>query len=378
MQALATRPRQLAVLALLVLATFVAPRIWLQAPQRQYAPGGATVMKGAVTLEDLLRSEMEWLKSTQRPDGAIAFDQKGRKVIPYFSNLAALPLLDEDPASARRYMEWYIERLNKPDRFGLYGTVYDRFYDGGIERTTEDYDSADSYAATFLTLVKEYTEKTGDIAWVERHASDIDMVAGVIIALQDSDGLVWAKSNHKMKYLMDNSENFRGLEDWARVLETLGRSGDAAYYHVRAGMVRQGIEDVLWDSRLGRYMWAAGQNHKRVPRSNIWYPDNVAQIYPIVFGLVPADSPRARELYGEVARRFPRWEQYVKDDPFPWTIMAYAAVMVGDAGRASAFIDTTERKFIATGRPEPWHSMESAFYVLTCRTLEKRSTSASK
>jgi len=378
MQALATRPRQLAALALLLLAALVMPRLWLQPPQRQFVPSAVTVMKGAVTLEDLLRSEMEWLASTQRPDGAIAFDQRGRKVIPYFSNLAALPLLDQDPAAAKRYMEWYVQRLNKPDRFGLYGTVYDRFYDGGVERTTEDYDSADSYAATFLTLVKEYTQKTGDLEWVRSNASDVNMVAGAIIALQDSDGLVWAKSNYKMKYLMDNSENFRGLEDWAQVLEMLGRSTDAEYVHARAAMVRQGIEDVLWDNRLGRYMWAAGQNYRRVPRSNVWYPDNVAQVYPIVFGLVPPDSPRARTLYAEVARRFPQWEQYVKDDPFPWTIMAYAAAMVGDAGRASVFIDTTQRKFIAAGRPEPWHSMESAFYLLTCRTLESKSTSASK
>ena len=378
MQALAAKPRQLALLLLLALSVAAAPRLILQAPQKHYAPGGAAVMEGAVTLEDLLRSETEWLKSTQRADGAITFDQRGRKVIPYFSNLAALPLLDLDPDAARSYMEWYTDRLNKPDRFGLFGTVYDRYYEGGVERTTEDYDSADSYAATFLTLVKEYLGKTGDVAWVEQHVSDIDMIAGVIIALQDTDGLVWAKSNYKMKYLMDNSENFRGLQDWAYVLDALGRKDEAVYYHVRAGMVRQGIEDVLWDARLGRYMWAAGQHHKRTPRSNVWYPDNVAQVYPIVFGLVPADSARARALYGDVARRFPRWEQYVKDDPFPWTIMAYAAVMVGDSGRASAFVNATEQRFIATGRPEPWHSMESAFYLLTCRTLEKRSTSTAK
>ena len=379
MQAQALKSRSLPIVLSLALLVFASGPVRLPGiPVQDRSQTSLTIVQGRVMLAEALESEFTWLKSTQRPDGAITFNQDRDKVIPYFANLAAVPLLEKDPGAVRLYMEWYLERLNAPDRLGLYGTIYDRYYDNGIERTTEDYDSADSYAATFLSLVRAYQLRTGDNEWVIRNMDRVNMVAGVIALLQDEDGLVWAKPNHKMKYLMDNSENYRGLSDWAAVSYSVGRSDLGAYYSQRAVEIAKGIEDKLWDPRLGRYLWGIGRFIKRVPRSNAWYPDNVSQVYPVVFGVISPESQRAASVYSDVSKRFPNWQEYSKDDPYPWTIMAYAAAKVGDMERVKTFLEATEQKFIRTGRPEPWHSMESAFYLMTCQVIKSVQDTATK
>ena len=116
----------------------------------------------------------------------------------------------------------YLSQLNRPDRWGLSGTIYDyeverHGFAAGSEATeivmiaTRNYDSADSYAATFLTLVSEYYYKTQDSELVTANLDDINLVAQVIVSLQDKDGLVFVKPGSRTKYLMDNAENYRGL-----------------------------------------------------------------------------------------------------------------------------------------------------------------------
>lgn len=73
-------------------------------------------------------------------------------MVPYFGNLAARALLPEYPAAVRCYMEWYLAKLNRADHWSLAGTICDyELRDGRLEATGR-YDSADSYAATFLSL----------------------------------------------------------------------------------------------------------------------------------------------------------------------------------------------------------------------------------
>jgi len=315
------------------------------------------------------QSELSWLLSTQRDDGAIALDDTHQRVVPYFSNLAALALLDEHAPEVLRYLEWYLARLNRPDRFGLHGTVYDRYYVGGVEKSTYDYDSADSYAATFLSLVRQYQVRTADLEWVSHNLDELRIVAGVISSLQDADGLVWAKPNHKMKYLMDNCENYRGLMDWADLLDVLGETDEAAVWRGHADSIKQAIDRELWDSRRQKYLWGVGRVLKRVPRNGVWYPDNVAQLYPVIFGVISAESERAVRLYSGFNEMFPTWPELIKKEPYPWAIVAYAARRMGDAPRAHAFIESSVRSLEA-GRSPVWHAMESAFLLMTMRECE--------
>lgn len=74
---------------------------------------------------------------------------------------------------------------------------------------------ADSYAATFISLASHYLVMTGDRDFIERNLDDLGLVASVLIALQDTDGLTFVSPGNNTKYLMDNCEVSSGLNDWA-------------------------------------------------------------------------------------------------------------------------------------------------------------------
>ena len=115
--------------------------------------------------------------------------------------------------------------MNNPDRNGLAGTIYDYVKRDGQLVPTYRYDSADEHAATFLSLVSYYFNSTRDVEFVELNLDSIDLAAKAILKLQDTDGLVRVMPGSRTKYLMDNSECYRGAVGLAGVL--LFRRGQA-------------------------------------------------------------------------------------------------------------------------------------------------------
>ncbi|MEW6522286.1 MAG: hypothetical protein AB1445_01735 [Bacillota bacterium] len=315
----------------------------------------------------MLQGEVEWLLSSQLPGGAIAQTPDHQLVIPYFSNLAAAALLPYAPGRVKDYLLWYLDHLNDPDRWGLSGTIYDYQMRAGVLEPTMNYDSADSYAATFLSLVRQYVVATGDAGFARDNLASLHMIASVITGLQDRDGLVWAKPTHRVKYLMDNAENYRGLRDWAWLLEHLGLPEAAEEAGTRADLVRQGLESRLWDTGNEEYYWSDGLLGRRRVRTGRWYPDYVSQLYPLLNGLMDPDDQRALSAYNRIAGDFPRWHQGELPDLFPWALVAYAAALIGQQEAAREYLLTVAAGFARNGRPYPWYILESAY---TIRTIE--------
>ncbi len=321
-----------------------------------------------------LEEEMRWLEASQTRQGALAQNPEQRDVVPYFANLAAMALVQSNPELVRHYLDWYLQRLNRPDRFGLSGTIYDYgLGEGGRETPTFNYDSADSYAATFLSLAASYVRAVGDLQWAKQQQDKLQDVAEVVVRLQDSDGLVWAKPGTGIKLLMDNSEDYRGLTDWSWLLDQMGRPRVAAIYRERAEWIRRGIEKQLWNPWRGSYDWSLGGT--RVPSLRPrWYPDTVAQLYPIVFGVIDPKSDRAQLLYAKVMAGFPRWAEGDTGDPFPWAITAYAAVLVGDAGSAQVYLKHSAALWPPATQRGPWYAAESGYLIRTVQLLGQIAT----
>lgn len=310
--------------------------------------------------EKLLREEADWLRSCQLPGGAIKQTPSGDRVIPYFANLAARTMAMIEPQWAKDYMNWYLEHLNLPDRWGLAGTIYDYGVRDGVLIPTGDYDSADSYASTFLSLVADYYRETGDTDFILTNKDSIDLVAGVVLALQEQDGLVAAKPRYRTKYLMDNSENYRGLLDWADTLAHIGFPGEAETYREAAERIYAGIQNVLFDAETGRYAWSLSWLGKRYPREGRWYPDGVSQVTLISCGLFSPESSEAKAIWEWFNSRFPGWEEGRKKDVFPWGEVAITAAMMKDHRRVRTYVDWARQEFIDGRRQYPWYILESA------------------
>lgn len=325
-------------------------------------------------LSDIRRDEARWLVACQLPDGALAMAPGSDRVVPYFANLAAMTLVKLDPPKARNYITWYLDNLNDPDRWGLAGTIYDfRVKDGKLV-PTGNYDSADSYASTFLSLVSAYYRETKDARFVRNEMSRIRKVAGVVLSLQDNDGLVRVKPGSQTKYLMDNCENYAGLMDWAKTLEALGETAEASLYREKASLIKQGIRSVLYEPSTGKYAWSLSRFGKKYPKSGKWYPDGVSQLYLISCGIIEPGSPEAKTIWADFNSQFPAWEEGVKKDSFPWGVVAITAYAMSDFPRAERYIKWATDQYASAGREYPWYVLESACLIELCDSVPVQSS----
>ena len=263
-------------------------------------------------------------------------------------------------------MQWYINHLNWPDKYGLYGTTYDYDYSSGQEISRTYADSTDSYAATFLTLALAF-DQTGDPSaqsYVKTLGYQLDVIGGVLIQTQQSDGLTWAKPDYKIKYLMDNCEGYRGLRDLAQLLETaFNDSAKAAYYNAAADAMLRGISAMWLNGSWAVYKTASGT--LAAPSMGKWYPDATSQVFPALEGVVPANDARSQQVYANLNSAWPGWPtlSYQSQDPFPWVLAGNAAIVMGDTQRVNTFVQSLENKYVNKGFPWTWYSAEAGWFV---------------
>jgi hypothetical protein len=329
--------------------------------------------------DDIIDREIEWILEQQidmpskNSDGAILmFRSSGEKskVVPYFSNFAAMGLLarPENDWNVIMYMDWYFRHLNFPDYNGVNGSVYDYWvYPNGNEEVVkindkEHYDSIDSYASTFLVLLKKYYEVTDDADYLVDHRDLIEIIANAIVNLQQSDGLTWAMPDYKIKYLMDNSEVYEGFSaiEWI-TRNIFNDEQKAAFWAERKEAVANGIENKLWQNDKNIYKYYYYTNG--TTQWTTFYPDATAQLFPISNGLIDQNSERAIYLYNSFNQYFPGWSVLNTGDAFPWAIIAFQASIMKDTTNVNKFLNTITGRFLDKGNPYPWYCAEAGHTI---------------
>lgn len=315
--------------------------------------------------------QINWLKSCQilRPgnsaDGAIKKHPDQGWITPYFSNFAAMAILEE-PFSYQmvvRYLNWYMRNLEDN------GTMLDYHYDESLNPGTSRPDSEDAYAGTYLSLVALYQKKTGDTSWVKENLPGLKKIARSIVNLMDRDGLTFALSGYKVKYLMDNCEAYKGLMDFAGLLDILG-DREASYFKGRAEAIAAGIERILWNPFSRCYYPAkTGWLRPKVNLSN-FYPDASCQIFPVLYGLIKPETRKGSYLYNVFNYYQPGWV-YFKPPRYPWMLLGHCACLYGDYRRAYEKVRLARENYIDHGSGN-WFCAEAAFFVLTCAGLIER------
>ena len=308
----------------------------------------------------------KWVSGQTLADGAILFTSTA--ISPYYSNIAAHGMT-KDPSRMPQvvaWMNWYINHLNWPDKWGLYGTMYDYTVSNGVPIPTQDADSTDSYAATFLTLVWNAWQ-SGDAearTYIAGLSYQLDVIGGVIIQTQQSDGLTWAKPDWQIKYLMDNCEAYRGLRDLASTYQyAFGDNSKAAYYNAAADRMLNGILG-MWQN--GKWaVFKDGLGRMLAPNLATWYPDATAQVFPVLMGAVSASDTRAQQSYAAFNQAWPGWPQlsFKTQDPFPWSLIADGAAAMGDKTRVAAYISTIQSKYVNTDFPWPFYDAEAGWFL---------------
>jgi len=329
--------------------------------------GSSTTVTNSGPYQNDLSATAKWMATTVAPDGALLYGTQA--INPYYSNLAAIGLT-RDPGSygiVQRWMQWYINHLNWPDKWGFYGTTYDYDYNNGAEISHIDADSTDSYAATFLSLAWAFYN-TGDAnaqAYVKTLSYQLDAIGQVLVQTQNSDGLTWAKPDYQIKYLMDNCEAYRGLRDLALVYQNaFNDAAKAQYYNAKADLMLQGLNGLY----LNNGKWAVykdGIDRLIPPDMSVWYADASSQMFPVMQGVIPPTDPRAVATYNSFNAAWPQWQNlsFSSQDPFPWVMIADAAAVMGDNARVNTYITNIENQYVKTGFPWTFYNMEGGWFM---------------
>lgn len=312
---------------------------------------------------DVFETETAYLASMQLSNGALPMTKAENgelRMNPYFADIAALALLDDAEKYADnvvKYMDWHFEHLNtaQEDFNGLDGTIYDYVItvkNGVVESeaisepdNADSYDTTDSYAATFLTVVYKYFCKTGDSAYLVDHAQDLKRITDVIFSnLQN--GLTYAKPNHRVKYLMDNCEVYEGAIAAAGIFEQIVLGGKDEYAALRdecnelISTVKKNINSKLWNY-VGGYYRPGIAAYVSVPTKvfswNLYYPQATSQLFPIICGVIEPNTERAEQLYGKFCDSF-NWESFDYSDDFYWGANVYAAAKMNDVERVTQYM----------------------------------------
>ena len=277
-----------------------------------------------------MKKQVDWLSNLQTTNGAIRdhsspskYNPLRYKITPYFANIAAESMtLDSSKLnSVKKYIIWYINHLNCPDKETIdgkviYGTIYDYYIsDTGDETTENHYDSADSYASTFLSLLKSYYLAGGDINILIDNKVKIYEIMNVVTTLMDEDGLTYAKPNFKVKYLMDNCESYKGLIDASFLCEhVFDEKAKSLIYKNKANVLKLAIVN---DLKNGNEFFVSKVNEKYQKVDwNEWYPDSVSQIYPSLFGIIENNSEQSIYLYNKLSEKWD-WSNLNASNDFP-------------------------------------------------------------
>lgn len=229
-------------------------------------------------------------------------------VIPYLVNVIAIYELsgNRHVREVKNYIVWYLNHLNYPDRQGLTGTIYDyAILMSGEEKPSYDYDSVDGYAGTFLCLLDLYQLCTGDNALIHDYWDKIKDIAYLIPYLMKQDGLTVALLQNKehTKYLMDNCESYAGIIAFNKLTKRTGRNEDS-FYVVKAEEIRKGVLEILYNQEKKNFDWAIDDKAKHASDWSILYPDALAQIFPIYYGLLDQDQKKKKMLWLEFNKRY--------------------------------------------------------------------------
>ena len=338
--------------------------------------------------EKLSQGEAQWLWNQQLSNGAFAFyyAPNGSILInPYFSEITAIALINYDKSEEakhkiEKYFDWHLSHINteEEDYNGLAGTIYD--YDAvnqnGIvisETSKGSYDSTDSYSALFVKALADYVKAYGDGSYLNKHEDTIKDIVNVMFATM-SGGYTYAKPDYKIRYLMDNSEVYAGLKA-AEYIYSNVIVDDEMYKKVSAAVD-------YYDKNFNNDWWKGDHYASILNTDNSeytgiefswdnFYPCATSQMFPIIYGIVEADSTYAKTVYEGLCSNW-NWQEmdYVANGTtvFCWGNFAYLAALMNDEDRLASYMNKYE-EIINKGRPYPLYSSESAMVLMGCNKI---------
>ncbi|HVL91586.1 MAG TPA: hypothetical protein VM841_15295 [Actinomycetota bacterium] len=323
-------------------------------------------------LRAIVRADADWLMQAVTPDGGIGTWIDRAWLVPYRSNFAAIGLarataVTGDPryaAAAWRWLEWYANHMDAR------GFVTDYQWAGGGWRSTGDMDSTDAYAATFLLAAHETLRATGDLTRLSGLRGALHRALDALDATATGEGLHFAKPTYPIKYLMDEAENYAGLNAAVALGAALQDAALASRARRDAERLKAAVP--LFKHPVAGYHWALDAMNRPAAALN-WnelYASAVAQAWAIAFGLV--EGAEAASLFARFEAAQPRWDEPLATTQYPWgpgrvdywPVVALAAKRAGDPARAAQAATRIRDAALSENRFWPYTTAEAGEMIM--------------
>lgn len=284
----------------------------------------------------------------------------------YFTNLGLIPIVQylstiELDTYIRKYIDLYLSFIESN-----YAIQDVEFNDANLQTfTLVPADSDNSYAATIVSLALRYLQATKNWTWWDANKATFkNIVYANIACTQKINGLCRVFQLPRLSpvsnfgYLMNNSEDYRGLRDFASILRLRGETTDANYYNNIATTIAQSVQIYLWDSANSGFR--TSDQDARADNTS-FYPGTTCQVFPQAFGITEL-STYFTLAYQFLNRNSPEWPYEIYDE-YPWAIIGYVAAKRGDIDNAIKQMSASEAKFAAN--PAQLTINELGFYQRT-------------
>ena len=301
-------------------------------------------------------------------------DAQGRawhQISAYQVNLGLLGALRVAPASqlpvAAGWLGWLARHIAPGG--ASRGVVLDHWVRAGdFEESTcppglaknqcEAVDAFDSTAATTLLLADAYLQRGGDVMLIREPGmrAVLEAAATTLQALTVTDGMTLAKPSHPVVYTMDVVEVIAGWRAWGRVQrDAYAQPQSALNSFAVAATAEAGLRKRLWHAPSGA--WRV-HLEAAAPQRSRWYPDTVAQAWPLLWGVDAGPPGRAAEAWRQAIapwQRNPHWARSTADpEGFLWPAVAVAALCTGDEAAARTWVARARRLWLDPQSPFAW------------------------
>jgi hypothetical protein len=319
----------------------------------------------------------------QPADGAIRthhtpghVDPQGRawqRVSAYPANLGLLGALHASASAlplAEAWLRWQARHLATPT--AVRGVITDHWVrsdtleespcpPGLAAAQCQQVDAHDSTAASLLLAADAFHHHGGASAVLHepplRQAlQDAADAMARLDGLGVPTGLTVAKPDHRVAYTMDQVEVAAGWRAWSRLLGQVYAQPQAA--------ARASAAAARTDTALRRHLalplaWRVSL-HAGPPQPARWYPDTMAQAWPLLWLPAAGNGAAAARWQHAIAPwqitgATSHWAQRSPDpDGFWWPAVAVAAWCVGETQAARSFTQRAHTRLLEAAEPFAW------------------------
>lgn len=220
-------------------------------------------------------------------------------------------------------------------------------------------DAYDSTAASLLLVADAYLRQGGRVAVLRDPPlrAALEAAASMLRELTTAEGLTLALPAHRVAYTMDAVEVIAGWRAWARLQERAYAEPAAAVHSLaQARHAQLALQARLWDASQGAWRVSAGA---AAPQPRRWYPDTVAQAWPLLWGhdagTLGRDAGAWRQAVAPWQQGSTHWADLVADPTgFAWPAAAVAAHCSGDAAAARRWVARARQRWLDPHDPFAW------------------------